>query len=95
MPFIIDPSAQAGPFLAAHLRRPPRDRDAGGRAVSTASSGAGSGGAAAPAPARAAVVEVIKHHDPRFLNALELAVRFGKTLIVEARCAIACSRPRP
>ncbi len=29
-------------------------------------------------------VEVTTLHDPRFTNTLELAVRFGKTLVVQA-----------
>jgi dynein heavy chain 2 len=31
---------------------------------------------------RSKVVEVVSHHDPRFVNQVELAVRFGKVLIV-------------
>ncbi|KAJ4457358.1 putative Cytoplasmic dynein 2 heavy chain 1 [Paratrimastix pyriformis] len=69
MPFIIDPSCQVAPWLAVHLRKP-----------LPAPPGQQTGNVVVP---QSRPVEVISHHDPRFLNALELAIRFGKTLIVQ------------
>lgn len=81
VPFIIDPSTQATAWLQRTL--------SGG---ATAAAGASSGAGAVPAPpasaggagagAAGSALEVLTAQDPRFQNAVELAVRFGKTLLI-------------
>lgn len=86
VPFIIDPSTQATAWLQRTLS------GGGGGSGAAAAAGASSGAGAVPAPPAGAAagaasgggsaLEVLTAQDPRFQNAVELAVRFGKTLLI-------------
>jgi hypothetical protein len=84
VPFIIDPSTQATAWLQRLLSA---EGEGGGKAAdgtAGAASPRGEGAGAVPASGAAggAVLEVLTAQDPRFQNAVELAVRFGKTLLI-------------
>ena len=80
VPFVIDPSMTSLNWLQKTLARQKEEasgaaarRGGGGRGGGRRGGGGSSGGA----------VEVISSADPRFANKVELAVRFGKTLIIK------------
>ena len=76
VPFVLDPSSQATDWLQRFLEAESRS------AAAAASKGAGASAAGKGAATGAGPLEVVLAQDARFANQVELAVRFGKTLLV-------------
>eukprot|EP00753_Platysulcus_tardus_P014516 PLAT4386.4.p1 GENE.PLAT4386.4~~PLAT4386.4.p1 ORF type:complete len:4448 (-),score=2754.09 PLAT4386.4:79-13422(-) len=86
-PFIIDPAQAATRWLQAHLSAAGAAGDGADGSDGGGSGGGGGGGRrrgrrGGREEAKSASVQVVSQGDPRFTNTVELAVRFGKTLVV-------------
>jgi dynein heavy chain 2, cytosolic len=84
VPFIIDPSTQATAWLQHYLASAESTKGLGSSASSGSLAPASPRkGAAEELAAAAASLEILNAQDPRFQNVVELAVRFGKTLLIK------------